>query len=296
MFWQKIWSIGQPPHFAILHTKWKRSWTVTESTAISMMTNAKCCLMRQRTFCNNGRMHNDTGPVQVAGPTSTNNTKTMQKPLLIELFAGSRSVGKIAEQMGWDVWSTDIEPFPGIDHVSDFLNVSYTDMPVWNGRKIVVWASPPCTAFSIASVSHHWEKTPGGALVPKSEGARLGRELSMRTMNLCLRLQSLFGAVFFIENPRGMMRKMWWMQQPHLVRKTVTYCQYGDSRMKPTDIWTNCQAWKPRPMCKNGMPCHESAPRGSKTGTQGLKNNFERSKIPPALCREVLESTTTQTT
>ena len=60
--------------------------------------------------------------------------------------------------------------------------------------------------------------------------------------------------------------------------------------MKPTDIWTNNINWKPRPMCKNGMPCHEAAPRGSKTGTQGLKGNYERSVVPYELCREILKS------
>ena len=75
-------------------------------------------------------------------------------------------------------------------------------------------------------------------------------------------------------------------------RRTITYCQYGDKRMKPTDIWTNAvlDVWNPRPMCKNGMPCHESAPRGSRTGTQGLKNNHERSKVPNELCLEIIKS------
>ena len=43
-------------------------------------------------------------------------------------------------------------------------------------------------------------------------------------------------------------------------------------------------------MCKNGMPCHESAPRGSQTGTQGLKGNYLRSIVPYELCKEILES------
>ena len=73
-------------------------------------------------------------------------------------------------------------------------------------------------------------------------------------------------------------------------RNTVTYCQYGDERMKPTDIWTNSDVWVPRPMCKNGSPCHVAAPRGSKTGTQGRSNAYERSKIPEDLCREILKS------
>ena len=55
----------------------------------------------------------------------------------------------------------------------------------------------------------------------------------------------------------------------------------------------NPDGWKPRPECHNGNNnCHhEAAPRGSKTGTQGLKGNYERSKIPELLCREIIEST-----
>ena len=61
------------------------------------------------------------------------------------------------------------------------------------------------------------------------------------------------------------MRKMECMQD--LPRYTVTYCQYGDTRMKPTDIWTNHPNPKFKPPCKNGDKCHVAAPRGSRTGT-----------------------------
>ena len=91
---------------------------------------------------------------------------------------------------------------------------------------------------------------------------------------------------FVIENPRGKMRKLDLLDSFN--RVTVTYCQYGDNRMKPTDLWHNL-GWTPRPMCKNGMPCHVAAPRGSQTGTQGLKGNYERSKVPYELCKEILE-------
>jgi len=96
--------------------------------------------------------------------------------------------------------------------------------------------------------------------------------------------------IFYIENPRGMLRKMPFMQR--FKRHTVWYCQYGDDRAKPTDIWTNNENWQPRPMCKNGNPnCnHERAPRGSKTGTQGKKGSFDRSKIPNELCLEVMRA------
>lgn len=75
-------------------------------------------------------------------------------------------------------------------------------------------------------------------------------------------------------------------------RHTVWYCQYGDNRAKPTDIWTNSDDWIPRPQCFNGNPdCHhERAPRGSKTGTQGRRGSYERSMIPSELCNEVMLS------
>lgn len=69
-----------------------------------------------------------------------------------------------------------------------------------------------------------------------------------------------------------------------LYRYTTTYCQYGDTRMKPTDIWTNIPDPGFKDPCHNGDKCHEAAPRGSKTGTQGLKGSKERARIPEQLC------------
>lgn len=58
--------------------------------------------------------------------------------------------------------------------------------------------------------------------------------------------------------------------------------------MKPTDIFTNHLDPQFKPMCKNGDKCHVAAPRGSKTGTQGLKNSKERSIIPKELCEYIV--------
>lgn len=199
---------------------------------------------------------------------------------VIELFAGSRSVGKAAEELGLEVWSTDIQAFEGIDCVSDLLRLHADDIP-HAGRDTILWASPPCTGFSVASIGKHWLPN----YQPKTDTARLGLALVDHTIGL---IEAIKPRYFFIENPRGMLRKMPAMWG--LPRHTVTYCQYGDTRMKPTDIWTNSKSWKPRPMCKNGAPCHEAAPRGSRTGTQGRKGNYNRSKIPHELCLEILRS------
>lgn len=70
---------------------------------------------------------------------------------------------------------------------------------------------------------------------------------------------------------------------------TITYCQYGDNRMKPTDIFTNYPDPNFKPPCHNGDSCHQSAPRGSATGTQGLKGSIERSRIPDMFCDYIVE-------
>jgi len=200
---------------------------------------------------------------------------------VLELFAGSRSVGKQAEKLGMNVFSSDLIEFEGIHYPVSILDFDVTKVPF---QPDIIWASPPCTSFSVASIGHHW--TGGkGAYIPKTDGARLGLKLVEKTIEIINHFQPTY---WFIENPRGVLRKMEIMKG--LKRNTVTYCQYGDERMKPTDIWTNSDVWVPRPMCKNGDPCHVAAPRGSRTGTQGRSNAYERSKIPDELCQEILKS------
>jgi hypothetical protein len=201
---------------------------------------------------------------------------------ILELFAGSRSIGKVAEELGFNVYSSDINSFDKIDYVTNILEFDCNKIPF---KPDVIWASPPCTSFSVASIGHHWA---GGkcAYIPKTDSAKLGLELVSKTLEIINYFKPKY---WFMENPRGVLRKLPVVKG--LKKYTVTYCQYGDERMKPTDIWTNSNVWIPRPMCKNGDSCHVSAPRGSRTGTQGRVNAYERSKIPYELCKEILMST-----
>ena len=200
---------------------------------------------------------------------------------VLELFAGSRSVGKIAEQLGMEVFSSDLIEFDGIHYPISILDFDVTKVPF---QPDVIWASPPCTGFSVAAIGHHWSGGKG-AYIPKTETAKLGIELVRKTLEIINHFQPTY---WFMENPRGVLRKLDVVKG--LKKNSVTYCQYGDERMKPTDIWTNSDLWTPKPMCKNGDPCHVAAPRGSRTGTQGRANAYERSKIPADLCLEILKS------
>lgn len=148
----------------------------------------------------------------------------------------------------------------------------------------MIWASFDCTSYSIAAISHHRTKEANGNLAPKSEYAKKCDKVNQNVLAIIDELNPRF---WFIENPRGGLRKMDFMQgRP---RYGVTYCQYGDKRMKPTDIWTNHEDPKFKPMCKNGDACHEPAPRGARTGTQGLKGAKERSRIPELLCQHIVD-------
>lgn len=204
---------------------------------------------------------------------------------VLELFAGSRSIGKAAESLGHEAFSSDIEQFGGIHYVADILKFDYSKVPFIPD---VIWASPPCTGFSVAAIGYSWAGGPG-AYIPKSDTAKLGIKLVKKTLEIIEHYQKLNpNLIWYIENPRGLLRKMPFMDG--LMRHTVTYCQYGDTRMKPTDIWTNNGRWKPKNKCSNGSKCHVAAPRGSRTGTQGLKGSYERSQIPLELCREIIQS------
>ncbi len=216
----------------------------------------------------------------------------LSKIRVLELFAGSRSVGKVAESMGMEVFSVDWTDYEGIDLQMDVEKMEISDVPFIPD---VVWASPDCSTYSIAACSTHRNKDRTG----KTEYARKCDAVNRHFLWLIVDWWTMNpDLVFFIENPRGILRHMPFMQG--LKRHTVWYCQYGDSRAKPTDIWTNSTTWEPRPMCRNykydkegniiDKHCHhESARRGAKTGTQGKKGSYERSVIPEELCKEILD-------
>lgn len=205
---------------------------------------------------------------------------------VLELFAGTRSIGKAFEKAGHEVFSVEWDKnFKDIDLYADVGKLTKNDVvSLCGGIPDVIWASPDCTTFSIAAISHHRRKNAEtGNLDAVSDYAKFCDTVDQNVLRLIRELNPKF---YFIENPRGGMRKMIWIKD--LPRYTVTYCQYGDKRMKPTDIWTNHPNPKFKPMCKNGDSCHESAPRGSRTGTQGLKGAKERSVIPAELCEHIV--------
>lgn len=208
---------------------------------------------------------------------------------ILELFSGSEIFSRTAyieSQFKTTSFTVDNNKNLAPDYCISLLDFNVDKVPFIPD---ILWASPPCTGFSVASIGSHW--TGGkGAYIPKTETAKTGIKLVKKTLEIIKYFQEKNSNIlYYIENPRGVLRKLGLLNNVPF-HHTITYCQYGDVRMKPTDIWTNNKNWKPRPMCKNGDKCHVAAPRGSKTGTQGLKGSYERSKLPRELCCEILKS------
>lgn len=126
---------------------------------------------------------------------------------VLELFAGTRSIGKAFENRGHQVFSVEWDKnFENIDLYADILTVTTDEILNRFGRPDVIWASPDCSTFSIAAISHHRRKNPvTGNLDPVSDYAKFCDMVDQHVLQLIKDLKPRF---WFIENPRGGMRKM----------------------------------------------------------------------------------------
>lgn len=197
---------------------------------------------------------------------------------ILDLFCGTKSIANAFEEEGFESLT--------LDNNLKFSPNIWTDILQWNYMKSdflesgvdVIWASPPCEGFSVAAISKNW-RIVNDLYKPISKRAEFGMDLVKKTIEIIDYFRPRY---WFIENPRAMLRKMDFMRG--LPRQTITYCQYGDTRMKPTDIWGFFPDDFPIKNCKAGDKCHEAAPRGSRTGTQGLKGSIERGRVPKEFC------------
>jgi site-specific DNA-cytosine methylase len=199
---------------------------------------------------------------------------------MLELFSGSKVMSETFKEHGWDTFTIDYNPKYKPDLVADINMIEPEHLIEQLGDIDSIWSSPDCTCLSIAGIQWHWKH-----FIPDDKAVK-AIELDKHTVDLILKLNPKY---WFIENPRGMLRK-----QPFMLpfpRYTVTYCQYGDTRQKPTDIFTNHPNPRFKPACKPGAPCHISTPRSThpKGSTEGISDPFFKSMIPKALCEHVVK-------
>ncbi len=203
---------------------------------------------------------------------------------MLELFSGTEVLSETFRRAGHDAVSVEVDERFNPTIRTNILNIDWNQFADDNGRFDVLWASPPCTTYSVVAIGRHRHKNKEtGECEAFSEEARIGDALLLQTLKA---IEVLRPKLWFIENPRAGMRTMKCMRE--LPKYTVTYCQYGMPFMKPTDIWTNHPTPSFRPPCHYGDPCHVAAPRGSGLGLKALPRGKERSRLPQQLCDEVL--------
>ncbi len=221
----------------------------------------------------------------------------MSEYKMIEFFSGSEILSDTAEEYGFETLTIDVEEKYDPDLVIDIEDMTIEDIPQDFRDVIYAHGSPPCTTVSPGSFSKFWNKIDGIYEVVKDErglptkkGRRALKHIRLVGKFIDM-IRSLNPTYWTMENPRnGLMSNI--MDQYGLPQPIgwVSYCQYGEDRMKPTHIWGDLPDGFDFKNCHYGADCHVSAPRGSSKGTQGLKNSFERAKLPKALCEKIIEN------
>lgn len=205
---------------------------------------------------------------------------------VLELFCGTKSVSNAFLARGHEVYTVDWEKSFEPTLCADIGTLTVADIiQLCGGVPDVVWLSPDCTTYSVAAINKHRQREADGNLKAVSEYAAFCDKVNAHIIDVVV--NQLKPKYWFIENPRSGFRKMNFVKG--LPRYTVTYCKYGETRMKPTDIFTNHSNPQFKPPCKNGDSCHVAAPRGSATGTQGIKGAKDRARIPKLLCEHIVE-------
>ena len=81
--------------------------------------------------------------------------------IVFDFFAGTRSSTAAFEDAGHTVISFELDPQFRVTETVDILTLSAEDLIARYGKPDFVWASPPCTTFSVASIGPHWARGGG---------------------------------------------------------------------------------------------------------------------------------------
>jgi len=183
----------------------------------------------------------------------------------LELFSGTKSVGKVCDLVGIETVSVDM--ILPADHQCDVMDFDYKIYP--KDHFDIVWASPPCTEYSILKNSHIGCKMKNGEIFTRdkiNQNMKESDKLVLKTIEI---INYFNPHLWFMENPRsGRLKDRDIIKD--LPFYDVDYCMYSDwGYKKATRIWTNKKDFK-------GLTCNKKC--GNMIGTVHKTNlgNTER--------------------
>jgi hypothetical protein len=144
-------------------------------------------------------------------------------PRLLELFCGTKSVGRAFEALGWEVVSVDILASFDPTIVADIKTWDPSVFPV--GHFAAIHASPPCTEYSAARTTAKRPRDLEGAMSSCKNDADHGvfETLGLdhgKPLDRTLAETTFHGPL-----------------EPRM--RVISYCKYGLPYRKHTSIWTN---------------------------------------------------------
>lgn len=208
---------------------------------------------------------------------------------VLELFSGFGDVSRSFKEQGHETYRVDWNEKLEAELHADISKLTADDIiELCGGVPDVIWASPDCTTYSIAT---HRHRTKLEGLLPKTQYAWECDMTNVAMWNLIDELVRRGTKYYFVENPRGRMRHMPFVQGR--TRHTITYCTYGNKAtangyddqyiMKPTDIWTNHPDPSFLPQCSVNTDQHVH-------GTWALahkRDYLSRGTMPKQLCDHI---------
>ena len=200
---------------------------------------------------------------------------------ILDLCCGTKSMARAIRRMfpNAKIITLDIDP--------RFDPTILVDIREWKvraefppGHFDIIWASPPCTEYSLAKTIGIRDLVTADSIVTAV----------MRVISY------LKPKVWFLENPHALLGTRKFMQQYAAFKNTCTYCQYGRPYRKETDIWTNVQVSLRH--CDN-TPCAARAAFGkhlrtaqagpTSSGTPGTPRDVAY-EVPMPLLRDLFRS------
>ena len=213
--------------------------------------------------------------------------------ILLELFSGQGNISKAFRSKGFDTFRVDWSHKVEAELHADVSKLTSDDViKLCGGIPDVIWASPDCTTYSIAT---HRHRTLKEGLLPKTEYAKECDNTNEAMWKLIDELVELGTKYYFVENPRGRMRHMPFVKDR--ARNTVAYCAYGKKgsangyehlyMMKPTDIWTNHPS-KDFKWCPGKDKDHQHG----EASIANKRDYLSRGEMPEKLCDFIAELST----